>query len=413
MVEFSRRALLGGAAGAAAVATLPASPGWAGHDQWPRFLAGADLIWKRLPTTWYEGPFLGNGFLASGIYARPSERRPLQRAAQRGAGPPPAVRVAVRPGPPAHRLPDAAAGRRDHRRRLAARRLERRAARHDHDRGGQPGACARSSTPDRSARRRGRADRRARRASRGRSRRRRRSARAPTRGSTAPRRPGTYRTRRRPSAAPAGSRSSPSRCWPAASTRRRGARSGAAPRARCTRRSPGRTPTAAPPPARCERSGARRTCPPTRCTIGHRVWWHRFYRKSFLSIPDAKLQSFYWIQLYKIASAARRDAPDHGDLRPVAGADPVAGDLVEPQRPARVLADPRLQPPGARRDHALAGREPAAPDRRRPGAVPARLGRRRRAPPTRWLDAGAPVLNSALPGRRPRATRRTRPRSAA
>ncbi|MGW2048444.1 glycosyl hydrolase family 95 catalytic domain-containing protein [Streptomyces sp. NPDC001858] len=42
---------------------------------------------------------------------------------------------------------------------------------------------------------------------------------------------------------------------------------------------------------------------------GHRVWWHAYYRKSFLSVPDARLQRFYWIQLYKTASAARRDAP--------------------------------------------------------------------------------------------------------
>jgi len=41
----------------------------------------------------------------------------------------------------------------------------------------------------------------------------------------------------------------------------------------------------------------------------HRDWWHRFYRKSFISIPDALLQSFYWIQLYKLASASRADAP--------------------------------------------------------------------------------------------------------
>ncbi|MFI8812327.1 MULTISPECIES: glycosyl hydrolase family 95 catalytic domain-containing protein [unclassified Streptomyces] len=41
----------------------------------------------------------------------------------------------------------------------------------------------------------------------------------------------------------------------------------------------------------------------------HRAWWDRFYRKSFLSLPDARLQRFYWIQLYKTASAARRDAP--------------------------------------------------------------------------------------------------------
>ena len=42
---------------------------------------------------------------------------------------------------------------------------------------------------------------------------------------------------------------------------------------------------------------------------GHRDWWHRYYRKSFVSVPDATLQSFYWIQLYKIASAARAEAP--------------------------------------------------------------------------------------------------------
>ncbi|GAA2431333.1 hypothetical protein GCM10010191_51390 [Actinomadura vinacea] len=42
---------------------------------------------------------------------------------------------------------------------------------------------------------------------------------------------------------------------------------------------------------------------------GHRSWWHDYYRKSFLSLPDQRMQSFYWIQLYKIASAARRDAP--------------------------------------------------------------------------------------------------------
>jgi alpha-L-fucosidase 2 len=43
--------------------------------------------------------------------------------------------------------------------------------------------------------------------------------------------------------------------------------------------------------------------------LTHRAWWHAYYRKSFLSVPDARLQRFYWIQLYKTASAARRDAP--------------------------------------------------------------------------------------------------------
>ncbi|MFF2848285.1 glycoside hydrolase family 95-like protein [Streptomyces sp. NPDC058001] len=43
--------------------------------------------------------------------------------------------------------------------------------------------------------------------------------------------------------------------------------------------------------------------------VTHRLWWRAFYRKSFLSLPDARMQRFYWIQLYKTASAARRDAP--------------------------------------------------------------------------------------------------------
>lgn len=49
--------------------------------------------------------------------------------------------------------------------------------------------------------------------------------------------------------------------------------------------------------------------PYTLLSVPHRVWWDRFYRQSFLSLPDARLQRFYWIQLYKTASAARKDAP--------------------------------------------------------------------------------------------------------
>ncbi|MFI1868375.1 glycosyl hydrolase family 95 catalytic domain-containing protein [Streptomyces jumonjinensis] len=41
----------------------------------------------------------------------------------------------------------------------------------------------------------------------------------------------------------------------------------------------------------------------------HREWWHSFYRKSFISVPDQLIQSFYWIQLYKLACAARAHAP--------------------------------------------------------------------------------------------------------
>lgn len=42
---------------------------------------------------------------------------------------------------------------------------------------------------------------------------------------------------------------------------------------------------------------------------GHRSWWNNFYTKSFLSIPDTVLESFYWIQLYKLASAVRPTGP--------------------------------------------------------------------------------------------------------
>ena len=40
----------------------------------------------------------------------------------------------------------------------------------------------------------------------------------------------------------------------------------------------------------------------------HRDWWHAFYPTSFVSIPDPKLESFYWIQWYKLACASRPDS---------------------------------------------------------------------------------------------------------
>ncbi|MCX2452247.1 hypothetical protein OQX61_13315 [Pedobacter sp. PLR] len=41
----------------------------------------------------------------------------------------------------------------------------------------------------------------------------------------------------------------------------------------------------------------------------HRNWWNSFYKKSFISLPDRRLESFYWIQMYKLASATREDKP--------------------------------------------------------------------------------------------------------
>lgn len=41
----------------------------------------------------------------------------------------------------------------------------------------------------------------------------------------------------------------------------------------------------------------------------HRRWWHDFYRRSFLTVPDARLEAFYWIQMYKLGSSLRVGGP--------------------------------------------------------------------------------------------------------
>lgn len=37
----------------------------------------------------------------------------------------------------------------------------------------------------------------------------------------------------------------------------------------------------------------------------HRTWWHQFYPKSFVSLPDARMESFLWAQHYKMASTTK------------------------------------------------------------------------------------------------------------
>ena len=41
----------------------------------------------------------------------------------------------------------------------------------------------------------------------------------------------------------------------------------------------------------------------------HRDWWHGYYPASFVTLPAPRLESYYWIQLYKMGSAARPDRP--------------------------------------------------------------------------------------------------------
>jgi alpha-L-fucosidase 2 len=57
----------------------------------------------------------------------------------------------------------------------------------------------------------------------------------------------------------------------------------------------------------------------------HRAWWHRYYQISFISIPDGQLESFYWIQMYKLASATRADKPLIDNQGPWLAPTPWAG----------------------------------------------------------------------------------------
>jgi hypothetical protein len=41
----------------------------------------------------------------------------------------------------------------------------------------------------------------------------------------------------------------------------------------------------------------------------HRDWWHKFWPASFVSVPDTRIESFYHLQLYKMASATRPGRP--------------------------------------------------------------------------------------------------------
>lgn len=41
----------------------------------------------------------------------------------------------------------------------------------------------------------------------------------------------------------------------------------------------------------------------------HQNWWHDFYRASFLTLSDSRMEAFYWTQIYKLGSATRADKP--------------------------------------------------------------------------------------------------------
>src|SRR2546430_7305236 len=80
MGRLSRRTFVGGVGAAGTVAatgylgTASAATAsllddrMASGSAWSSFLSSQDLMWKRIPTNWYDGPFLGNGFLGALLY---------------------------------------------------------------------------------------------------------------------------------------------------------------------------------------------------------------------------------------------------------------------------------------------------------------------------------------------------------
>ncbi len=48
---------------------------------------------------------------------------------------------------------------------------------------------------------------------------------------------------------------------------------------------------------------------PDRLRRSHQAYWHAYYPQSFLTVPHPRIESFYWIQMYKLASATRADRP--------------------------------------------------------------------------------------------------------
>ncbi|HEU4422942.1 MAG TPA: Tat pathway signal sequence domain protein, partial [Pilimelia sp.] len=320
MTDVSRRTVLGGLVGGAVAGALPGAPtaavgpGWiddqmSSNRDWERFLAGADLIWKRMPATWFEGPFLGNGFLGSGIYAEPGRnavrfnvqhsqvqdhrpefgslfglaRLPIGYLTLEPVGAITAVdwRLDVWNAELTGTITTAAGS------------LSLRAFIHTHR-----SVLVVEVTP--------------------------------TEGERAYQwvfhpleaiSPRTNPRFNRPP--PAGYTGNP-----APTVERHGdvevitqpllAGGEHVTAWRDVERGPKRTLYAAVAWSHPEKTSAARAVAMVRhasllpvpvLAHDHRDWWHDFYRASFLSVPDARLQSFYWIQLYKLASAARKHAP--------------------------------------------------------------------------------------------------------
>ncbi|MFI5610938.1 glycosyl hydrolase family 95 catalytic domain-containing protein [Amycolatopsis sp. NPDC051903] len=315
-MDVSRRTVLGGAlaglaataaGGSAAVAATAASEPGSDDFDWAAFLATADLRWRRLPAAWTEGPFLGNGFLGSGVYAEPGKnavRFTVQHSEVQDHRPQYGALFGLARLPIGSFTlePVGAITGVDWRLDLwhaeltgtittAAGSLALRAIVHT----GQPllAVEVRPSEGERGFR-------------------------------------WTFHPAEAvsPRADPVWKKAPPAGyvANPPATVRRAGDSSLAEQPLlaggehvtawREVTRGGARTLYASVAWSHPERTSAARALRTVRTagefgalTGEHRRWWHDHYRRSFVSLPDTRLQSFYWIQLYKLASAARRDAP--------------------------------------------------------------------------------------------------------
>jgi len=41
----------------------------------------------------------------------------------------------------------------------------------------------------------------------------------------------------------------------------------------------------------------------------HRDWWHKYYKLSFVSLPDTRIETVYWLNIHKLACATRANRP--------------------------------------------------------------------------------------------------------
>lgn len=81
-------------------------------------------------------------------------------------------------------------------------------------------------------------------------------------------------------------------------------------------------------------------------TEEHRAWWHKFYPESFVSFSDTQLEEFYWIQMYKFASATRADRPAldlYGPWLPATPWPYICWDMNEPVEYSPVYTSNRLE----------------------------------------------------------------------